>query len=249
MKIIGNKKHSVPFRINDAKKTLKFDTPFVIKEAYNSIRTNIMFINMGQKCPTYIITSPMPGDGKTINCINLAISFAMLGKRTLLIDADMRKPEIHHYFESSHESGFSEILAGIETEIGFESTNIPQLKYLRAGKVPPNPAELLLSNKFDQLIKNAQEIFDYIFIDTPPVCMVTDATILSKRVTGYILIIKNGKSDTNFIKRAVRNLEQVGANIVGFILNDVNSKSQSIYKIHDVRKHYKYDYVKIKNVK
>lgn len=243
MKILSIKKHGVSFNKNDTRKILRNNSPFAVKEAYSSVRTNMMFINMGQKCPVYVITSPLPSDGKTINCINLAISFAMLGKKTLLIDADMRKPTIHHFFGSTNENGVSEFLAGIESDINFESTTIPQLKYLKAGKIPPNPAELLSSTKVNELVAAAQELFEYIFIDTPPVCMVTDATVLAKKVTGYIMIIKNGKSDTNMIKHAIINLEQVDANIVGFILNDVNPKNQSIYKNVDVRRNYKYTYV------
>jgi capsular exopolysaccharide synthesis family protein len=166
----------------------------------------------------------------------------MLGKKTLLIDADMRKPTINNYFGSTSENGLSEILAGLESEINFESTNIPQLFYMKAGKIPPNPTELLSSDKLDHILDTAQQLYEYIFIDTPPLCMVTDAILFAKKVRGYIFIIKNGKSNTNLIRHTIDNLEQVGANVIGFILNDVNPKSQSIFRTYNVGKYYKYAY-------
>lgn len=218
------------FKESDIKKMLKSDSSFAIKEAYSSIRTKLMFVNTEQRCPVYAISSPYPYDGKTITCVNLAISFAAMGKKTLIIDADMRNPAIHRFFGSALENGVSEILAGLESNIDFETTTIPALKYLNAGKIPPNPAELLSGCRLDKLIEVAKEHFDYIFIDTPPVCGVTDASILAKKVTGCLLVIREGKSDIQAISRTVGTLEQVGADIVGFILNGINPRDQGIYR-------------------
>lgn len=242
-----NKQQHVAFKKTDARKMLKNESPFAVKEAYNSIRTNIMFTNAGQKCPVYVITSPLPNDGKTINCINLAVSFAQMGKKTLIIDADMRNPSIHNFFESSLDNGVSEVLVGFESNIHFEATDYPDLKYLNAGKIPPNPAVLLASSRLDRLLEVAKERFDYIFIDTPPVCLVTDASVLAKKVTGYIVIIRDEKSDILVVKQAVSILEHVGANIVGFILNDINPKKQPLYRNYG-RKYIsnKYDYCAVK---
>lgn len=242
MKIRNNKKNNISFNKRDATKILTHESPFAIKEAYSSIRTNVMFTNMGEKCPVYVLTSALPNEGKTINCINLAISFAIAGKKTLLIDADMRNPTMHHFFSTPLENGVSEILAGLVSSINFESTNIPSLKFLNAGKIPPNPAELLSSDRLDKLIEIAQENFEYVFIDTPPVCIVTDASVLSKKVTGYICIIKNGISDIGLIKQAIGILEQVGANIVGFLLNNVNPKNHPLYKGYTAGNKYRYEY-------
>jgi capsular exopolysaccharide synthesis family protein len=240
MKLINNSKKREVFNKNDVRKLLKNESPFAVKEAYSAIRTSIMYMNMGQKCPVYAVTSPLSNDGKTINCVNLAISFAMLGKKTLLIDGDMRNPTIQNYFGTMTENGMSEILAGFESNISFESTEIPTLKYLKAGKVPPNPAELLSGGRLDKLIEIAQDHFEYIFIDTPPVCIVTDATVLSKKVTGYIFIVKDGRSDIFIVKQAVGIVEQVGGNIIGFILNDVNPKRMPLSRKYE--HHYKYGY-------
>ena len=232
---LQNENQSLSFRKNDIRKVLKSQSPFAVREAYNSIRTNIMFTNMGQKCPVYVITSSLPNEGKTINCINLAISFAQLGKKTLIVDADMRNPTVHRYFGSALGSGLSEILAGLETNVRFEPTTYPLLMYLNAGKIPPNPAELLAGNKLDKILENAQEHFDYVFIDSPPVCVVTDATVIAKKITGYIVIARNGRSDILAVRKAVSIVENVGGNIAGFILNSVNPKKQPMYRALEKR--------------
>jgi capsular exopolysaccharide synthesis family protein len=234
-----NKHELATFKRSDIKKILKNDSPFAIKEAYSSIRTNIMFTNLGEKCPVYVVTSPLPNEGKTINCVNFAISFALIGMKVLLIDADMRNPSIHHYLGASIDNGFSEILAGLESNVVFETTGSPNLSFIKAGKIPPNPAELLSGSRLEKVIEMAQEQFDYIFIDTPPVCMVADALIFAKKVTGYILIARVGESDLHVVKQAVSSLEQVGANIVGFILNDIKPKSQLI---GNNKRYYNYSY-------
>ncbi|MEL4107010.1 CpsD/CapB family tyrosine-protein kinase [Oscillospiraceae bacterium WX1] len=238
MRFFNGGKKNISFNKSDARKLLRHDSPFGIKEAYSSIRTNILFTGAGEKCPVYAVTSPLPNDGKTINCINLAVSFALMGKKTLLIDADMRNPTIHHFFSAPLQNGVSEILAGLESNINFEQTDLPLLKYLNAGKIPPNPAELLSGSRLDKLIEIAREHFDYIFIDTPPVCVVTDATVLAKKVTGYIFIVKDGKSDIRIIKQAVASLEQVGATVAGFILNDVSPKSAPAYQRYSTKYQY-----------
>ena len=225
------KKHqSILFKKNDIRKLLKAQSPFAIKEAYNAIRTNIMFTNMGQKCPVYVITSSLPNEGKTINCINLAIAFTQMGKKTLIIDADMRNPTVHRYFNGALGNGLSELLAELNSETKYEVTPYPLLMYLNAGKVPPNPAELLAGNMLDKLIADAREHFDYVFIDSPPVCVVTDASVMAKKITGYVVIARNGRSDVMAVKRALTTLENVGGSIAGFILNSVNPKQQPLYR-------------------
>jgi capsular exopolysaccharide synthesis family protein len=153
----------------------------------------------------------------------------------------MRNPTIHYFFGASLDNGLSEILAGFESDIPYCATDFSDLVYLSAGKIPPNPAELLAGNKLDKLIETAQEQFDYIFIDSPPVCVVTDASILAKKITGCIFVIREGKSDMYAVRHAVSTIENVGGNIVGFILNCVNPKRQSIYKNYE-RKYNHYDY-------
>lgn len=233
------------FTRDDAKKMLNSESPFVVKEAYSSIRTNLLFTQHGEKCPVFVVTSPTANNGKSINSINLAISFAQMGKRTLLIDSDMRNPTVHRMFSIPVKNGLSEILAGLTDNITVSKTDIENLSILTAGKIPPNPAELLSSPRMDKLLEFVKEHYDCVFIDTPPVNLVTDATVFAQKTTGYIVIIKADSSDTTDVKTAVTNLEHIDGNILGFILNDISSsrhKYYSYYKKYDYKYKYSYGY-------
>ena len=233
------------FSKSDPKKILCADSSFSVKEAYNSIRTNLLFIQQGEKCPIFVITSPTANNGKTINTINLAVSFAQMGKRTLLIDADMRNPTMHRMFSIPVKNGLSEILAGLTDSISVSKTGIENLSVLTAGKIPPNPAELLSSSRMDKLLEFVREHYDCVFIDTPPINIVTDSTLFAQKVTGYVLIVKTDTTNINEVKTTVSNLEQINANILGFVLNDVTSnkkKYYSYYRKYNYSYNYNYNY-------
>ena len=227
------------FSKSDPKKILCQTSPFAVKEAYNAIRTNLLFTQQGEKCPIFVVTSPTANNGKTINSINLAVSFAQMGKRTLLIDADMRNPTIHRMFSISVKNGLSEILAGLTDNISVSKTDVENLSVLTAGKIPPNPAELLSSARMDKLLEFVKEHYDCVFIDTPPINLVTDSTIFAQKVTGYIVIVKTDTTNTHDVKTTVTNIEQIDGNILGFILNDVNSEKKKYYSYY---RKYNYNY-------
>ena len=227
------------FSKSDPKKILCQNSPFAVKEAYNAIRTNPLFTQQGEKCPIFVVTSPTANNGKTINSINLAVSFAQMGKRTLLIDADMRNPTIHRMFSISVKNGLSEILAGLTDNISVSKTDVENLSVLTAGKIPPNPAELLSSARMDKLLEFVKEHYDCVFIDTPPINLVTDSTIFAQKVTGYIVIVKTDTTNTHDVKTTVTNIEQIDGNILGFILNDVNSEKKKYYSYY---RKYNYNY-------
>lgn len=227
------------FNKEDQKKILNANSPFVVKEAYNAIRTNLLFIQQGEKCPVFVVTSPSANNGKSINSINLAVSFAQMGKRTLLIDADMRNPTIHRMFSIPVKNGLSEILAGLTDNIVVSKTDIDNLSVLTAGKIPPNPAELLSSARMDKLLQFVKDHYDCVFIDTPPVNLVTDATSFVSKTTGYIIIVKSGTTDIQEVKAAVSSLEHIDANIVGFMLNDVAAPGKNYYSYYKSR-YYRY---------
>ncbi len=240
-----NKKNNqnVSFTKEDQKKMLCANSPFVVKEAYNSIRTNLLFTTQGEKCPIFVITSPTANNGKSINTINLAISFAQMGKKTLLIDSDMRNPTLHRLFSIPVKDGLSEILAGLTDNITVSKTDIENLSLLTGGKVPPNPAELLSSERMDKLLAFVKQHYDCVFIDTPPVNLVTDPTSFATKVTGYIVIVKSASTDIQEVKLAVSSLENIGANIVGFVLNDVTASTKRYYTYYRRYDHkYKYGY-------
>ena len=149
----NNKQRTKVFTKDDPKKILSPESPFVVKEAYSAIRTNLLFTQKGEKCPVFVVTSPTANNGKTINSINLAVSFAQMGKRTLLIDSDMRNPTIHRMFSIPVKNGLSEILAGLTDNITVSKTDVENLSVLTGGKIPPNPSELLSSPRMDKLLE------------------------------------------------------------------------------------------------
>lgn len=234
------------FNRSDSKKMLKATSSFAVKEAYNAIRTNLLFTQQGEKCPVFVVTSPTANNGKTINSINLAISFAQMGKRTLLIDSDMRNPTVHRMFSISVNNGLSEILAGLTDNISVSKTDVENLSILTAGKIPPNPAELLSSPRMDKLLDFVREHYDVVFIDTPPVNIVTDSTIFAQKATGYVLIVKTDTTNIHDVKNAVTTLQQIGSNILGFVINDINSDKKKhysyYYKGYNYNYNYSYDY-------
>lgn len=241
----NNAQRTKVFTKDDPKKILSPESPFVVKEAYSAIRTNLLFTQKGEKCPVFVVTSPTANNGKTINSINLAVSFAQMGKRTLLIDSDMRNPTIHRMFSIPVKNGLSEILAGLTDNITVSKTDVENLSVLTGGKIPPNPAELLSSPRMDKLLEFVKEHYDCVFIDTPPVNLVTDATVFAQKTTGYILIVKANVSDNSDVKLAVNSLDNIGGNILGFVLNDVTSgrnRYYSYYKKYDYKYKYSYGY-------
>ena len=242
-----NKKESkiASFSRDDQKKILCADSPFVVKEAYNSIRTNLLFTQQGEKCPVFVVSSPTANNGKSINAINMAISFSQMGKRTLLIDADMRNPTVHRMFSIPVKNGLSEILAGLTDSITVSKTDIENLSILTAGKIPPNPAELLASARMDQLLEFVKERYDCVLIDTPPVNLVTDSTVFASKVTGYIIVVKLETTDLQEVKMTVNALRHIDAPIVGFVANDANASGKrysSYYKKSYYHSRYRYNY-------
>lgn len=243
----SRKQRSAGFSRDDQKKMLCPDSPFVVKEAYNAIRTNLLFTQQGEKCPIFIVSSPHANNGKSINSINLAISFAQMGKRTLLIDADMRNPTIHRMFSIPVKNGLSEILAGLTDSITVSKTDVENLSVLTAGKIPPNPAELLSSARMDKLLEFVKSHYDCVFIDTPPINLVTDATSFALKATGYILVVKSETTDIQDVRIAVNALNNIDAQILGFVFNDANATGKrysSYYKrgYHSKYSKYKYNY-------
>ena len=206
---------------------LNADIPFIVKEAYSAIRTKLMFTGKGEKCPVFAVTSAFSADGKTTNAVSLAVSIAMAEKRVLLIDGDMRKPSVHRHFALECRNGLSEILAGLTSDVKLRKTEHQNLSVLTAGEVPPNPAELLGAKQMDTLLEYVRQFFDYVIIDTPPVNIVTDASVIAGKVTGYVIVVQSGKNHLRDVHDAVRQLESMNGNIVGLILNDPENKAEA----------------------
>ena len=216
---------------------LSQDSPFALKESYNNIRTNLRFTGCGERCPIYAITSVDSSEGKTLNTINLAISYAQMNKKTLVIDADMRKSSMSTILDIEQIDGLSEYLAGI-VSLPLITEYLDNLSIITTGKIPPNPAELLSCNRWYELLESCKKEYDVIFIDLPPAGIVSDALLLTKDATAYILIIREKLTKFDREQRLVRQLEALGANICGFIYNGISMKSQDY-----TYKHYGKEYV------
>lgn len=213
-------------------KILSVDSPFALRESYNNIRTNLRFTGRLEKCPVYAITSSDVAEGKTLNTINLAISFTQIGKKVLVIDADMRKRSISTTLDIEMIDGLSEYLAGF-VDTPFITEYITNLSVLSSGEIPPNPSELLSNNRWHELLENCKKEYDVIFIDLPPAGVVTDALLLTKDVTAYILIVREKVTKYDRGQMMVRRLEALGANICGFVYNGISMKSQDyIYEYY-----------------
>lgn len=209
---------------NNVNKLLADSSSFGVKEAYNTARTNIMYLNNTVKCPVYGITSAVPNEGKSLTASNIAISFAKLGKKVLLIDCDMRSASQANTFSAKIKVGLSEYLSGIRTEPVIQKVKQENLSLLIAGKRPPNPSELLNNQRMIELLETVREEYDYIFLDFPPVTVVSDASALAEKVDGYIFVVESGYSDARFVSKAIESLKNVNAKISGFVLNGVNPK-------------------------
>jgi capsular exopolysaccharide synthesis family protein len=198
-------------------------------EAYRTLRTAIHFGASGE-IKTVLITSPTPGDGKSTIASNLAISMAQAGHRTLLIDADMRRPMQHNVFGLTPALGLSAVLGdgGNLNDLAL-ATNIEKLSLLACGAIPRNPSELLSSARFAAVLRGAREHFDRIVIDSPPVLPVADAKIVSASVDAVLLVVRIDKSNRKASALALEGLRSVGANVFGWVANDMSAASQATY--------------------
>ncbi|MBQ3528615.1 MAG: CpsD/CapB family tyrosine-protein kinase [Clostridia bacterium] len=208
-------------------KLLSESSSFAINEAFKMLRTNLFYTAKGEKCPVYGITSTFAHSGKSLIISNLAVSFAQLEKKVLLIDCDLRKSMIHKIFDIDKAEGISELLASADSSIDkyIKKTKYPNLSIITAGGMPPNPAELLASQRMGKFIEFMKQHFDIIFIDLPPVAIVTDAVVITEHVTGYLYVVRSRQDDSKTLRNALGIMEQMNANIIGLVLNDVDPKS------------------------
>ena len=219
-----------------AQRIIDENTPFAIKEAFGTFCTNILYLPINDKCKKIAITSSLPGEGKTYIAINLAITLAqnLVGKKILLIDMDVRSPSISKLFKRydqniSNKNGLSEHLVGLDEEPNIIDSEIPGLSVLFAGGASSNPAGLINSDKMTSFLLSLDESYDYVIIDTPPVNIVSDATLLVGRISGYVLASRADFSTTNTLANAEKTLENVGAHILGIALTGHNPKSNKKY--------------------
>ncbi|MFH0918777.1 MAG: polysaccharide biosynthesis tyrosine autokinase [Fibrobacterota bacterium] len=194
----------------------------VIAESYRSLRTNLFFTSPDNPLRSLIVTSSGPHEGKSLTASNLSLACAQMGKKVLLIDADLRRPILHHLFQHSRENGFTDLFIGKEIHEVVKPTGIENLSLITAGRFTPNPSELLASRKIEKVIELLKTEFELVVFDTPPVMAVTDAPLLSTKVDGVVLVIKAYTTDKHVLERSVASLQNVNAHMAGFVLNDIN---------------------------
>ena len=203
------------------------DPKSVISEQYRAIRTNIEYSNVDQNTKTILVTSSDKNEGKTTTVSNLAVSFANLNKKVLLIDCDLRNASIHKMFRLNNIYGLTDILAKDRAvDKCIQETELENLYVLTAGAIPPNPAEILSSEKMKNLIEDLKNMYDYIFIDTPPIGLVTDAGVLSSFTDGVVLVVKSESVEKKYLEETKKKLDAVDARILGAILNSYKSEQK-----------------------
>ncbi len=197
-----------------------------ISESYRSLRTNIDYSAIDEKIQVIMVSSAGPGEGKTTTITNLAITYAQSERKVILIDADLRKPTAHHNFSISNRWGLSSVLSQQCTlEESIQSSSVPGLDVITSGTIPPNPAEMLGSNRMNAVIQQLRDMYDIILIDTPPLLAVTDAQIVATKSDGAIMVVDQGRVKRDIAKKAIQNLQTVNARILGVVLNNVKRKA------------------------
>jgi len=209
-----------------------------ISEAFRSLRTNIEFASVDHSLRSLIVTSPSPNDGKSTIVVNMGVVLAQGGRRVVLMDTDFRKSTIHRLMGLPNREGLSSVF--IQPKVCFDGnlqqTSIPELLLLSAGDMPPNPSELLGSNRMSEILGNLQEEVDMVLIDTAPVTAVTDPAVLASKMDGVLLVVRPRVTKLAACKHAVEQLRRGGGNLLGVILNNLDTKHSRYY--HRYYNHY-----------
>jgi len=207
-----------------------------VAESFRSLRTSILLSSAARQPRMIMFTSPMPQEGKTTTCVNMAIVLAQRGGKILLVDADLRRPGIHRAFGLSNSTGLSSVLAGLDSlenaVQGYSSQS--NLFILPTGPIPPYPAELLGSNRMQELLEKLRLSYDQVILDSPPVNLVTDPAVLSPLMDAVLLVVRSGKTSKSALRHAQEQLQQIKAPLTGIVVNDT--------QLHSVDYHYRYYY-------
>ncbi len=210
-----------------------------VAEAYRTVRTNLSFSRPDNPPRTILVTSAVPQEGKTTTTANLAITLAQMGGKTLIVDSDLRRPAIRKVFNLESKEGLTDYLIGKGAlDALIRTTDIPNLFILPAGQIPPNPSEVLGSQRMKELVAELSRRFEMVFFDSPPVVAVTDAAVLSRNTDGVVLVVQSGATDREAVARAKTLLGNVQANLLGLVLNNI--RIESTYGSYHYRYYYHY---------
>ncbi len=198
--------------------TISDKSKFAIVESYKSARSNIMFSLSADDDKLFAVTSYSKGEGKSTVSANLAISFSKMEKKVLLVDCDLRRPNIHNIFKIENQAGLSNVIGKmVEFEDVIHRNVLPNLDILPSGTIPPNPSELLCSPKFTNLIKKLYEEYDYIIFDTPPIGVVADALLLKDIIAGFVVVLRERSTTHGDVQNIMDSMKLADAKILGFV--------------------------------
>jgi capsular exopolysaccharide synthesis family protein len=206
-----------------------------VSESYRTLRTNIQYSNVDKPLKTVLVTSPGPGEGKSTSVANLAITFAQMGAKVLLVDTDLRRPVLHGLFRVKRNDGLTNVLVGkAPVKEAIRQTRVRNLFLLPSGTIPKNPSEFLASKIMQKLIAKVSEQFDIVLLDSPPVIAVTDSAVLASHLDGVILVIRSEKTDRDGLLRSITLMKNVNAKILGVLVNglDIHHRYGSYYKYY-----------------
>lgn len=204
--------------IDKSKDVISGESKFAIVEGYKIARTNLVFSMAANENNVVVFTSWSKGEGKSTTTANLAISFSKMGKKVLLVDCDLRRPNVHDLMKLKNDAGISEVIGRFKT---FDETVnrdvLPCLDVMTAGSIPPNPSELIASTYFDSLLNELKNLYDYIIIDSPPIGIVTDALLLKEHIAGYVVVVREKVTTHGDIEKTIRSIKLADSKIIGFL--------------------------------
>lgn len=196
-----------------------------VSEAYRTLRTNLSFYSLDNPLRSLVMTTPAADNEKSAAVANLAVTLAQGGRRTVLVDCDLRRPSLHTFFGLNNDTGLTSMILNDEKTAPLQATSVENLWLLASGPKPPNPADLLGSKKLDQLIETLTESYDFVLFDAPPVVAVTDAAVLGGKVDGVLLVVNAGRTRRDHAERAKEMLEQAKVRLIGVTL--INAPADS----------------------
>jgi tyrosine-protein kinase Etk/Wzc len=215
-----------------------------LAESFRTFRTNLLFTSVDQPRRLMVFTSPLPENGKTTCVANLAVALSHMGKRVLLVDADLRKPVLHRIFRCRRSPGLVNVLVEEDWQRALseaiQGTHVKNLNLLVCGNRPPNPNEMLGSEKMGQLIDSLAQRYDFVLFDSPPILTVSDALVLSQRLDGAVIVVRGGSTSRTSLKNTVEIFSKAQISIMGIVLNDVDFRRERYYYGYHYKYYHKY---------
>ena len=200
-----------------------------VSEAYRLLRTNLLYALVDNPPKIIVLTSPGPGEGKSTTCANLGVVLAQAGKDVLILDCDFRKPVMHKFFGLRNLRGVVDVVVEAHSLQEVLQEPVQKLKVVTVGPIPPNPTEILGSQRFSQFLAAVRQRFDYVLVDVPPVELVSDPAILAAQGDGVLLVVDAQSTRKRSVQKAMRGLEAVGANVLGTVMNNLRPTKDGYY--------------------